>query len=86
MRARTMIYLDPEHHRALRAEAAREGVSMAELLRRLVGRYLAERRGSARVPAEAYLRLVGLGRSGRSDISERHDAYLAEALRRERAR
>lgn len=86
MRARTMIYLDQEHHRALRTEAAREGVSMAELIRRLVGHYLAERRGLGRVAAEAYLKLVGLGRSGRSDISGRHDAYVAEALRRERAR
>jgi hypothetical protein len=86
MRARTMIYLDVEQHRALRTEAVREGVSMAEVLRRLVGRYLDERRGSGRVPPKAYLRLVGLGASGRSDISERHDAYLTRALRRDRAR
>lgn len=86
MRARTMIYLEQDHHRALRTEAAREGISMAELLRRLIGRHLSDRSGSGHVPAEAYLRLVGLGRSGRSDISERHDAYLAGALRRERAR
>jgi hypothetical protein len=29
---------------------------------------------------------VGLGDSGRADISARHDAYLADALRRKHAR
>ncbi len=81
-----MIYLDPEQHRALRADAAREGISMAELLRRLISRYLDERRGSGRASPEAYLKMVGLGASGRADISARHDAYLAGALRRERTR
>lgn len=86
MRARTMIYLDREHHQALRTEAALEGISMAELLRRIVRGHLNGRRGPQPVPREAYLKIIGLGASGRSDISERHDAYLAEALRRDHTR
>jgi hypothetical protein len=81
-----MVYLDPEQHRALRTEAAREGISMAELLRRLVARHLEQRRGSRPVAQDAYLRIVALGASGRRDISERHDTYLVGALRRDRAR
>jgi hypothetical protein len=82
MRARTMIYLEKEQHRALRAEAAREGVSVAELLRRVVRKYLEDRPGGPRVPRGVSMKLVGLGASGRSVIAERHDAYLAGALRR----
>lgn len=86
MRTRTMVYLDTEQHRALRIEAAREGVSMAALLRRIVGRYIDERRGTPKVPHDTYMKIVGLGSSGRTDVSERHDAYLVRALRRERPR
>ncbi len=86
MRARTMIYLETEQHRALRAEAAEQRISMAELLRRLVRNHLEGRRLSPRVPQDAYLKLVALGASGNPDISERHDAYVAEALRRDRSR
>ena len=78
-----MIYLEPEQHRALRAEAAQEGVSMAELLRRLIAQHLQERRGARPIPRDTYLRLVGIGASGRGDVSARHDAYLAVAVRRD---
>ena len=85
MRARTMVYLDPAQHRALKAEARRLGISLAELMRRLVSEHLEKREGLPAVPKSAYLKIIGLGASGRGDISERHDAYLAEALRREHA-
>jgi hypothetical protein len=85
MRTRTMIYLEPEQHRALRAEAAQEGVSMAELLRRLIAHHLEDRRGTRPVPRDAYLRIVGVGASGRGDVSARHDAYLPDAIRRDSA-
>jgi len=81
-----MAYLDKDQHQALRAEAAREGVSMAELLRRVVRKHLQDRAGGPRVPREAYLKLVALGTSGYTDVAERHDAYLAGALRDERPR
>jgi hypothetical protein len=86
MMARTMVYLDPQQLKALKARARAEGVSLAELMRRLVTQHLEQRQPLPPVPPAAYARLVALGSSGRSDISERHDAYLAQALQREHAR
>lgn len=86
MMSRTMVYLDLQQHKALKARAKAEGVSLAELMRRLVKQHLEERQALPSVPPAAYARMVALGSSGRADISERHDAYLAQALQREHAR
>ena len=86
MKARTMVYLDPQQLQSLKAKARTEGVSLAALMRRLVTRHLDECQGLPPVPPAAYARIVALGSSGRSDISERHDSYLAQALQREHAR
>mgnify|MGYP001159153036 FL=1 len=86
MKARTMAYFDSEQLEALRAEAKAHGISLAELMRRLVKQHLEERQGLPLPPAETYLKIVALGSSGRQDISEHHDTYLGEALRREHAR
>jgi hypothetical protein len=86
MKARTMVYLDPEQLQALRAEARAQGISLAELMRRLVKQHLEERQGPLPAPPKAYLKIVALGSSGRQDISERHDLYLGKALYREHAR
>jgi hypothetical protein len=81
-----MVYLEPGQHRALKAEATRLGVSLAELMRRVVGEHLQRQQGVLPpVPKSVYLKIIGLGSSGRSDVSERHDEYLGEALRREHA-
>ena len=79
---RAQLYLDPAEHEALKRKATEEGVSMSELLRRIVKACLGlgKPRGS---PEEGLMRLVGIGESGLSDVSERHDEYLARALRRE---
>ena len=81
-----MVYLDPQQLQVLKAKARTEGISLAALMRRLVTRHLEERQALPPVPPAAYARIVALGSSGRSDISERHDAYLAQALQREHAR
>ena len=86
MMARTMIYLDPPQFKALKARARAQGVSLAKLIRRLVKEHLEEHQPLAPVPPTAYARIVALGSSGRPDISQRHDVYLAEALHREHAR
>ena len=86
MKSRTMVYLDPQQLKALKASARAEGVSLAALMRRLVTQHLEQRQPLPPVPPGAYPKLVALGSSGRSDISERHDAYLAQALQREHAR
>ncbi|NHM26906.1 ribbon-helix-helix protein, CopG family [Desulfofundulus sp. TPOSR] len=78
---RTQIYLHPDQHRALLNEARRKGISLAELIRQIVSEHL-ERRGERKAPKEAFRRIIGMGASGREDVSERHDYYLAEALNR----
>jgi hypothetical protein len=69
------IYLKPAQDQALRALAEREGVSLAELIRRSIDRYLAE------LPQEddPAMDLIGLGRSGRGNLSTNHDRYLTES-------
>jgi len=78
---RTQIYLLAGQHRALRREARREGISMTELVRRIVAAHFSGRRGIASFPKEAVLSFIALGRSGETDISERHDETLDEAFR-----
>lgn len=85
MKARTMVYLDPGDYRALKAEAKRIGISLAELMRRVVREHLARQDTLPPVPKSVYMKIVAMGASGRDDVSDRHDAYLGEALRREHA-
>jgi len=86
MKARTMVYLDPDQLEALRAEARAKRISLAELIRRLVQEHLEKRQGLPPVPPEAYLKIVALGSSGLEDVAEHHDSYLGRALHREHAR
>ncbi len=86
MKTRTMVYLDPQQHKGLKARARAEGVSLAELVRRLVKEHLRQRQALPPVPSAAYTKIVGLGSSGRRDVSDRHDEYLAQALARDHAR
>ncbi len=78
---RTQVYLTPKQHRALKREAARERVSMTEILRRIVDLHLLGRRGAGRPAKDLILSFVALGESGRGDVSANHDRALDEALR-----
>jgi hypothetical protein len=79
---RMQVQLTEEQARALKEIAHRENASIAELTRRAIDQWLqtasaipmAERRRRA-------LAVVGTFRSGQTDVSERHDEYLAEAYR-----
>lgn len=84
--ARTQVYLDPEQHRSLREEARARGLSLAELMRRIVRQHLERKKEEPARPRDAYMKVVAIGSSGKRDVSERHDAYLGEALRDEGAR
>ncbi len=86
MKARTMIYLDSEELKGLRSEARAQGISLAELVRRLLREHLSRHRSVTMPQPQVYMRIVGLGSSGQGDISERHDSYLGEAIRREHSR
>jgi len=43
VKKRTQIYLDPEVHRRLKERAKEEGISLAELIRRIARDYCAKR-------------------------------------------
>ncbi|OHD73728.1 MAG: hypothetical protein A2177_06255 [Spirochaetes bacterium RBG_13_68_11] len=76
---RTQIQLTEDQSRRLKAASARRGVSVAELIRKGVDAVLSGE--NDRSPDELYeraLRAAGKFRSGRNDISARHDDYLAE--------
>jgi hypothetical protein len=81
--ARIQIYLSEDQRRALREAAERQGLSMSELIRRTLDRHLLRRSGGADYHKDAILSFVGLGTSGYTDTSERHDEALAEFFRRE---
>ncbi len=86
MKSRTMVYLEAEQLQSLQLEARNQRISLAELMRRLVRNHLTQDKGVPAVSKEAYLKIVGLGSSGKKDISEKHDHYLGEAIRREHTR
>jgi hypothetical protein len=76
---RTQVQLTEDQSRRLKAASARRGVSVAELIRKGVDEILT--RESDPSPSELYeraLNAAGKFRSGRHDISVRHDEYLAE--------
>ena len=83
---RTQVYLSASDHRALKREARKGGISMTELVRRIVAQHLSGRLGVAAFPKESVLSFVALGRSGETDTSERHDQALDEAFRGEALR
>lgn len=77
---RTQIQLTERQARDLKKMAAREGISMAEVIRRAVDAKIRE--GSGEVPWEEKVRraraVMGKFRSGIKDLAENHDKYLAE--------
>ena len=78
---RTQIQLTERQARELKRMAAREGVSMAEVIRNAVDAKLRE--GVSGLPWEERIRramaVMGKFHSGLNDVSRRHDQYLAEA-------
>ena len=75
MMVRTQISLPPEDHRRARRKAAQLGISLAEYVRRLVERDVAEPRPRARVSE-----IFGIGDSGGSDVARFKDEYIGEAV------
>jgi len=77
---RTQIQLTKQQANALKELAHRQHVSIAELTRQTIDYWLGTVDGvSIRERRRRALAVVGRFRSGQSDISERHDDYLAEA-------
>lgn len=77
---RTQIQLPEGQHRRLKAIAQQQGISLAELIRRLVDHGL---RGGPADRAALYARaaaLVGAFRAKEDDLSSRHDDHLEDAF------
>lgn len=74
----TQVYLDPEDHARLKAEAQRRGISLAALMRALVSGHAAES-----VPdydAKSWDALIVDAKGRRTDIRREADSYQAEAM------
>lgn len=76
---RTQVQFTEEQIEALRARAAREDVSVSELVRRAVEAWVATETSWNEKKRRA-LEIAGRFRSGQSDVSRRHDEHLAEAF------
>jgi len=71
---RLQFYLEPELDHELEREAKNSGLSKASLIREGVRKVLRD----TTLPADdPLLKIIGLGDSGQSIISEEHDKYLA---------
>ncbi|WP_025322308.1 ribbon-helix-helix protein, CopG family [Deferrisoma camini] len=79
---RTQIQLTETQNRRLRELARREGISLAEAIRRCVQRALAEKTEDRAALYARAAELVGsLERpEGPQDLAENHDRYLEEAF------
>ncbi|MCG6538000.1 MAG: ribbon-helix-helix domain-containing protein [Syntrophales bacterium LBB04] len=66
------VYIEPEQDYVLGNLARKRGVSKAEIIRKSLDKFLRE------IPLEEdpAMGLVGLGSSGKKDLSENHDKYL----------
>ncbi len=76
---RTQIQLTPEQFEQLKRRAAANGVSMAAEIRVALDRHLRETSGNSSARGRAIAAIGGF-RSGRNDVSVKHDEYLAEAF------
>ncbi len=72
---RTQIALEAEQHAQVKQKAAALGIPMAEYIRRLVDRDLNSAGTSTDVSS-----IIGIGRSGGSDIAAEGTAAAAEAV------
>jgi hypothetical protein len=76
---RTQIYLDPEQHRRLSEEAAARGVSLAALLRDMVGKHLDSRGAPAGHKSFDAITAI-VDRDAPSDLVGDWDAAMSEAM------
>ena len=66
------IYIEPRQNYVLEVLSQKKGISKAEIIRESLEKYLKD------LPLEEdpAMGLVGLGSSGKGDLSEQHDKYL----------
>ena len=80
---RTQIQMEEDQIDWLRVEARARGVSVSQLIREGVALFRAREERFPEEKKKRALAAVGRFSSNLSDVSERHDDYLAEAFRKE---
>ena len=75
---RTQIQLTEKQARLLRERARREGVSLAEMIRRCIDQTIEEESPDTSSRYDAAATLIGQfrDRSGATNLAEKHDAYF----------
>lgn len=73
---RTTLFIDEGLDHELHAVARRKGMGISALVRESITRYLADQKRDQPLR----LRFLGRGRSGRKDISARHEEIVWEGL------
>jgi hypothetical protein len=68
------IYIEPKQNDVLEVLSKKRGVSKAEIIRESLEKYLQE----LPIEEDPALGLIGLGSSGKKDLSEKHDQYLSK--------
>ena len=68
---RTTIFVPESLERDLQLHARQEGKPVASVVREALAEYLATRRPTSTLPS-----FTGTGRSGRTDVAERHEELL----------
>ena len=80
---RTQIQLKEEQMEWLRSKARTKGISVSQLIRESIKFYQTHEEHLPEDRKKKALEAVGRFSSGTSDVSERHDNYLAEAYKKE---
>ena len=80
---RTQIQLKEEQMEWLRSKARTKGISVSQLIRESIKFYQAHEEHLPEDRKKKALEAVGRFSSDTSDVSERHDDYLAEAYAKE---
>lgn len=80
---RTQIQLKEEQIEWLRSKARTKGISVSQLIRESIKFYQTHEEHLPEDRKKKALEAVGRFSSGTSDVSERHDNYLAEAYKKE---
>ncbi len=80
---RTQIQIEEDQIEWLRAEARARGVSVSQLIREGVALFRTQEEHFPEDKKKRALAAVGRFSSGISDVSERHDDYLAEGFSKE---
>jgi hypothetical protein len=86
MKARTQITMDPKMRRRAHAKAAGLGISLAEYVRRVIGRDLGEAKAQPKPQADISIFFDLIKGGPRSDIARDKDKLVGEAVWQEHLR